>query len=235
MSSPSGRTSRNSRTRSQDSVHSSSQYAAGTALEDTASSVRHTGQLPGSSATLSPRAPYSAFEQQRAMTRACSTSPGLRRSLSPLGILVAQRHVQLAEQVAESAMSGVGCMADETRRAREVAKAAIAEAKSVHGEVQSKVAVLAARADASAAHAVEVLSGCVQEVAEQSQVQTSRVAVAVAQQLEKEIEAAASSTAATAEIHTCTVVEGMRRDVQPQIEQTRVDARHRDEETQKTI
>ena len=235
MSSPSGRTSRTSRTRSQDSVHSSSQYAAGTALEDTASSVRHTGQLPGSSATLSPRAPNSAFERRRAMTRARSASPGLRRSLSPLGISVAQRRAQLTEQVAESAMSGVGRVADETRRAREVAEAAIAEAKSVHGEVQSKVASLTARADASAAHAVEVLSGRVQEVAEQSQVQTSRVAVAVAQQLEKEIEAAASSTAATAEIHTRTAVEGMRRDVQAQIEQTRADAQRRDEETQKTI
>ena len=57
----------------------------------------------------------------------------------------------------------------------------------------------------------------------------------MAQQLEKEIEAAASSTAATAEIHTRTVVEGMRRDVQAQIEKTRVDTQRRDEETQKTI
>ena len=105
----------------------------------------------------------------------------------------------------------------------------------MHGEVQSKVASLTARANASAAHAVEVLSGRMQEVAEQSQVQMSRVAVAVAQQLEKEIEAATSSTAATAEIHTRTAVEGMRRDVKAQIEKTRADAQRRDEETQKTI
>ena len=95
----------------------------GNALEDTASSVRHTGQLPGSSATLSPRAPNSAFERRRTMTRAHSASPGLRRSLSPLGLSVAQRRAQLTEQVAESAMSGVGRVADETRRAREVAEA----------------------------------------------------------------------------------------------------------------
>ena len=126
-------------------------------------------------------------------------------------------------------------VADETRRAREVAEAAIAEARSVHGEVQSKVASLTAHANASAAHAVEVLSGRVQEVAEHSQAQTSCVAVAVAQQLEKEIEAAAMSTATTAEIQTRTAVEGMRRDVQAQIEQTRVDAQRRDEENQKTI
>ena len=105
-------------------------------------------------------------------------------------------------------MSGVGRVADETRRAREVAEAAIAEAKSVHREVQSKVASLTARADVSTAHAVEVLSGRVQEVAEQSQAQTSRVVVAVAQQLGKEIEAAASSIAATTEIYTRTAVEG---------------------------
>ena len=53
--------------------------------------------------------------------------------------------------------------------------------------------------------------------------------------MEKEIEAAASSTAATAEIHTRTAVEGMCRDVQAQIEQTRADAQRKDEETQKTI
>ena len=43
MSSPSRRTSKTSRTRSQDYVHSSSQYAAGNTLKDTASSVHHTG------------------------------------------------------------------------------------------------------------------------------------------------------------------------------------------------
>ena len=114
MSSQSGRTSRTLRTRSQDFVHSNSQYAAGTVLEDTASSVRHTGQLPGSLATLLPRAPNSAFERLRAMDQSTFRISGLRRSLSPLGISVVQRHAQLAEQVAESAMSGVGRVADET-------------------------------------------------------------------------------------------------------------------------
>ena len=55
----------------------------------------------------------------------------------------------------------------------------------MHGEVQSKVLSLTARADESTAHTVEVLSGRVQEVAEQSQAQMSHVAVVVAQQLEK--------------------------------------------------
>ena len=56
-------------------------------------------------------------------------------------------------------MSGVGRVADETRRAREVAEAAIAEARSVHGEVHSKVASLTARANASTMYTVEVLLG----------------------------------------------------------------------------
>ena len=80
-----------------------------------------------------------------------------------------QCHAQLAEKIAESAISRMGQVADETRRACEVAEAAIAEARSMHGEVQRKLASLTARADASAAHAVEVLSGRVQEVAEHFQ------------------------------------------------------------------
>ena len=78
-------------------------------------------------------------------------------------------------------------------------------------------------ANASTAHAIEVLSGRMGEVAEHSQVQTLRVAVAVAQQLEKEIEAAATSTAVTAEIQMRTAVEWMRRDIQAQIDQNRAD------------
>ena len=62
-------------------------------------------------------------------------------------------------------MSGMGRVADETHRTNEVAGVDIAEARSVHGEVQSKVPLLTARVDASTAHVVEILLGCVQEVA----------------------------------------------------------------------
>ena len=101
-------------------------------------------------------------------SRACSISLGLQRTPSPLGVLVAQHQAQLAKHVAESAMSGVGQIADETRRVRGVAEAAIAEARSVHAEVESRVASLAAQADASTPHIIGVLSQCVQEVAEHS-------------------------------------------------------------------
>ena len=76
--------------------------------------------------------------------------------------------MQLVERVAESAMSGVGQIADEARRVRGVAEAAIAEARSIHGEVESRVASLVAQADASAAHIIGVLSQHVQEVVEHS-------------------------------------------------------------------
>ena len=41
-------------------------------------------------------------------------------------------------------MLSVGHVAEETRRVRNVVEAAIAEAKSVHGEVESRVASLVA-------------------------------------------------------------------------------------------
>ena len=88
MSSPTGVS---DETRSQDSVHASSQFAAGTALADTASSAHHAGRLPGGSSTVTSRAPNVAYSRGMAVARARSTSPGLRRSPSPLGVSVMQR------------------------------------------------------------------------------------------------------------------------------------------------
>ena len=68
-----------------------------------------------------------------------------------------------------------------------------------------------------------------------SEGRTSRIAEAVTQKLEKEIEAAAMSAAVTVEVQTRTAVEGMRRDVQAQIEQNPADTQRRDEGNQKTI
>ena len=167
MSSPTGRS---ETTRSQDSVHSSSQYATGVALEDTASSARQTGTLPGRSMTVLPSvASNSAYAQRRLLTRGRYASPRPRRIASPIGVSVAQRRVQMAEQIAESAFSGVGQVADETRCAHEVAEAAIAEARSVHGTVENRVAELSARADESTTHAVEVLTEQVRQTAAETE------------------------------------------------------------------
>ena len=53
--------------------------------------------------------------------------------------------------------------------------------------------------------------------------------------MEQEIVAAASSTAKTAEVKTHTAVEGVRRDIQAQIEQNRADALRREQEAQSRI
>ena len=76
----------------------------------------------------------------------------------------------------------------------------------MHGEVESKVAMLVAQADASNAHAVEEITGPVQEVAAYSDAHASHIAAEVTQRLESEILAAATSTTATADVNTRTVV-----------------------------
>ena len=63
----------------------------------------------------------------------------------------------------------------------------------------------------------------------------SRIAAEVTQRLEQEIGAAASSTGATAEITTCIAVEGVRRDIQAQMDQNRTDALRREDEAQKRV
>ena len=110
-------------------------------------------------------------------------------------------------------MFGVGRITDETHRVRKLVEAPGAETRSVRGEVESKVATLAAKADASTAHAVEEMMGRVQEVAAYSDAQASRVAKTITRQLEREIQAATTSTTTIAKIQMRTAVEGMRRDV----------------------
>ena len=70
---------------------------------------------------------------------------------------------------AAMAVSGVGRVEEETRRVREMVKATAAEAKSVRDNVESRVAVLAAAADASATRANEEIASRVRQVAEYSE------------------------------------------------------------------
>ena len=197
--------------------------------------ARKKGHAGGSSATQSLVAPNSAFVRRRSLSRGRSASPGPRRTASPLGVSVAQRRVQLAERTAESALSGVGQVAEEIRHACSIVEAAISEARSVHGEIESKVSSLEAQAATSTAHITDALSKRVGEVMAETEAKTSHVVGTVAQQLEKEIQAVALSTAATAETMTCTAVEGMRRDVQAQIEQNRADALRDSNAVQKKV
>ena len=87
----------------------------------------------------------------------------------------------LAKQTAASAMSGVRSVADETRHVRELVEATSVEARSIRGEVESKVATLVGKADASTTHVVEEITGRVQEVAAYSDAQALRVTAEVTQ------------------------------------------------------
>ena len=97
---------------------------------------------------------------------------------------MAQRRAQIAEQNAESAFSGVGVVADQTRHAQSIAEAAIAEAHSVRDEVSSRIAEVAKRLDVSVSNVADVLTGRVQQVAAQFEAHTSHAVGQVAQQLE---------------------------------------------------
>ena len=112
-----------------------------------------------------------------------------------------QRRAQLAESM-KSTMSHVGRVAEETRRAHGIAEAAIAEVKSVHGEVESRVASLAAQAEASTVQVVGALCKHVKEMVPHSEAETSCVIGFVAQQLEKEVEVAMVSAATMSERNT---------------------------------
>ena len=153
----------------------------------------------------------------------------------PLGMSIAQRCARMAEQIAGSAFYGVSAITQETRRAQSVAEATAAEARSVRGEVENKVAKLTHHAEASISQAANVLFSQVQQVVAQTSTEMSRIAEKVTQQLESEINATASSTAVAAEVNTRAAVEGMRRDVQSQLDQIYEDSRHREEEMRRQM
>ena len=102
-------------------------------------------------------------------------------------------------------------VADQTRYAQSVAEAAIAETRSVRDEVSSKIAEVAKRSDVSVSNIPDVLTGKVQQVAAQFEAHTSHAVGQVAQQLEQEVKAIATSTAAMAEQSTRAAVEDVRR------------------------
>ena len=224
-----------SETRSQDSPHGSCQFGVAAAFEDTASSVYNGRRQPFPSQTGGQPAPNTAFKFGSAVGRSRSASPHPRRSPSPLGVSVAQRRAQLAAQLAATAVSGVGHVAEETRRVRELVEATSAKAKSVHSDIESRVATLAAESEISAVRVPADVDAKVARVAEYSDARASHVAVDVTARLEQDIKAAASSTTATAEITTRTVVEGAWRDIQAQLDVYHAGALRKSDETQAQV
>ena len=144
---------------SQGSYNASSQQATGVATVDTATSGQKSVVAFGSFMSGTCSVPNSAFTQRSALARSHSVSSELRRSLSPLGMLVAQCRAHCAEQKAESAMSRVGRVADEVREARMVAAASNAEAESTKETLHTQTASFTVQEEASVGRVAEMMEG----------------------------------------------------------------------------
>ena len=110
-------------------------------VQDTASSVLAMGPPPGVTVQvipkqLSPERPNATFALRMKDTRTRSILPRPRRALSP-SLSVAQSCARTAETKADAALSRAGTIAEQTIRAQTTADDAIAEARAVHGEVES--------------------------------------------------------------------------------------------------
>ena len=86
-----------------------------------------------------------------------------RQAISPIGVSVVQRRAQMAEQIAKTAISGVGRVEEEMQHARSVAEAAIAEAAAASSRMESNVAHVVAQMEAKTVQAVTALAKRVHE------------------------------------------------------------------------
>ena len=140
-------------------------------IQDTASSVLATGPPPGVTVQFLPERPNATFDRRMRDTHTRSVSPRPRRVVSP-SLSVAQIRARAAEQKADSALSSTRRIADQTIRAQAATDDAIAEARSVRGEVESRIAELMQRVEANTSNVLGEFTGEVKWVVEQTQVQT---------------------------------------------------------------
>ena len=195
--------------------------------QDTASSMLAMGVSPGVTMQWFTNTPNAAFTQRMRNIRSRSVPPWPRRVVSP-SLSVAQSRARTAELKADTALSSAERIADQTIRAQSVANDAIAEARAVHGEVESRISELMQRAEINTSSILGEVTGEVKRVVEQTQAQTSHAVGSAVQQLEKEIEVAVSSATAMSECATQMAVAEVRRDFQAQLEQTRAELQRRD-------
>ena len=207
-----------SKTRSQDSLHSSLQAAIGGAYEDIASSVHAGHQTQGSSATQSLAAPNSTFAQWRSLSRGRSASPGPRRPTSPLGVLVEQCCAQLAKRTAESVLSGIGKVADAVRVAHVEAATVAANAQSAIGTVQTLTTSFSTQMEVATTKIMGEMEEGMCQVASYSDAQTSWATTTLQKQLKAEIVSVASSTDETALKRTHDAEKRIRRDVEAELQ-----------------
>ena len=117
-------------------------------VQDTASSVLAEGAPPGVTVQWLTNTPNAAFTQRMRNTRSRSVSPRPRRVVSP-SLSVAQSHTRTAELKVDTALSSAERIADQTIRAQSVTDDAIAEARAVRGEVESRITELTRRAEST--------------------------------------------------------------------------------------
>ena len=103
------------------------------------------GAPPGVTVQWLSNTPNAAFDRRMRDTRTCSISPRPRRVVSP-SLSVAQSRARTAEWKADIALSSAGQIADQTIHAQSVADDAIAEARAMREEVESRLSDLAERA-----------------------------------------------------------------------------------------
>ena len=160
------------------SKHSGQQNAPAD-VEDTASAVVPYGTiaLPGMSgyanASAAKIAPNTAFRMRRAQSPIeTSADMGRARSVSPVGLTIAQRQAQLAAQISSSAASGVSHVAAVIDATRNVPEQALATAEHRAGSIE----------------------GIVRKHISKLQVDTSRAVDDVAHRLATQLTAAASGS-----------------------------------------
>ena len=154
--------------------------------EDTASSVQGMGAPPLVTVqevnahappspprqAVPPVMPNTIYSQRTSSSRSRSVSPRPRRVVSP-SLSVAQLRARTAEWKADTAISSVGQIVDQAFLARTAADDAIAEARSVREQVESRIADVVQRTEFVASSMVGELTGQVRTAVEQCQAETS--------------------------------------------------------------
>ena len=105
----------------------------------------------------------------------------------------------------------------------------------MRGEVESRLTELTRCAEINASNVLGEVAGEVRRVVDQSQAQTSHAVGSIVQQLEKEIEVAASSTTAMSERAMRMAMAEVRSEFQAQLDQTRVKSLRRDAEARQKM
>ena len=95
---------------------------------------------------------------------------------------MAQSRARTAETKADVALSRAGTIADQTIRVQATADDAIAEARAMRGEVESRMVEITQRAEATTSSVLGEVTGEVKRVMEQTQAQTSHTVGSAFQQ-----------------------------------------------------